>query len=231
MILAVSPHLDDVVFSCGGYLNTQARAGTRVQCLTVFTRSVRNPTGFALACQLDKGLTAEVDYMALRRAEDREACRLLDVEPIYLDYREAPHRGYVSAPDLFAGTHDDDPFDAQVLSGDIALLLINGAYTEVLYPYGAGNHVDHLQVIAAVDPLRVRFPAIRFRQYYDMPYARKFRERYPEMGTTVPGVVLDDTALQAKLTACAAYTTQVGFQFGDTAQMVTVLGDEEYFVG
>ena len=39
-----------------------------VTVVTCFTRSVPDPQGFALACQLDKGLGPEVDYMALRRA-------------------------------------------------------------------------------------------------------------------------------------------------------------------
>ena len=47
--------------------------GWRVVLLTVFTRSVPNPAGFALRCQTDKGLPATADYMALRRAEDAAA--------------------------------------------------------------------------------------------------------------------------------------------------------------
>ena len=65
--LALSPHLDDAAFSAGGTLHALARAGWRVVVATVFTRSVPDPQGFALACQLDKGLDASVDYMALRR--------------------------------------------------------------------------------------------------------------------------------------------------------------------
>src|SRR5438309_440747 len=39
--------------------------------VTAFTATVLPATGFALACQLDKGLSPEVDYMALRRDEER----------------------------------------------------------------------------------------------------------------------------------------------------------------
>jgi hypothetical protein len=57
-------------------------AGWEVTVATAFTRSVPDPQGFALACQLDKGLPPEVDYMALRRrrmrrpAPARRAARL-----------------------------------------------------------------------------------------------------------------------------------------------------------
>ena len=102
--LFLSPHLDDVAFSCGGTLTRLIAEGWQVRLCTVFTASVPDPQGFALACQMDKGLAADVDYMALRRAEDDEFARLAGVlDSIHLTYREAPHRGYSDAPDLFRG--------------------------------------------------------------------------------------------------------------------------------
>ncbi|WP_207955961.1 PIG-L deacetylase family protein [Rubrobacter marinus] len=93
--LFVSPHLDDVAFSCGGALALLAREGWRTVLATVFTRSVPDPTGFALACQTDKGLPPEVDYMALRREEDREAARRLGA---------GSTSGWISPRPLTAGT-------------------------------------------------------------------------------------------------------------------------------
>ncbi len=69
--LFLSPHLDDVAFSCGGtLLRLTDDPRWRVALCTIFTASVPDPQGFALRCQTDKGIPAEVDYMALRRAED-----------------------------------------------------------------------------------------------------------------------------------------------------------------
>ena len=59
--LALSPHLDDAAFSAGGTLVRLAAGGWQVVMATVFTASVADPQGFALACQLDKGLSAEVE--------------------------------------------------------------------------------------------------------------------------------------------------------------------------
>lgn len=106
--LALSPHLDDAAFSCGGTLHRLAQAGWDVTMATLFTGSVRDPQGFALACQTDKGLGPQVDYMALRRDEDAAAARSLGIVARHLPFREAPHRGYGSAPELFAGTRPDD---------------------------------------------------------------------------------------------------------------------------
>ena len=107
-VLAVSPHLDDAAFSVGGTLAALAAAGHEVTVVTCFTASVPDPGGFALACQLDKGLPADVDYLALRRAENAAAMAVLGATPVDLDLPEAPHRGYTSAADLFAGVHPGD---------------------------------------------------------------------------------------------------------------------------
>ena len=96
--LFLSPHLDDVVFSCGGLAASLADAGWDTVLVTAFTRSVVPASGFALACQLDKGLPPDIDYMAQRRDEDREAAAILGFADMrWLDLLEAPHRGYDSA--------------------------------------------------------------------------------------------------------------------------------------
>ena len=57
--LFLSPHLDDVAFSCGGtLLRLTDDPRWRVVLCTVFTASVADPQGFALRCQTDKGIAA-----------------------------------------------------------------------------------------------------------------------------------------------------------------------------
>jgi len=230
MILAFSPHLDDAIFSVGGYLYDLARQGHEVLCLTVFTKSVPDPKGFALACQLDKGLGPAVDYMALRRREDSHACSLLGVGHLHWKYPEAPHRGYDSAADLFTGIRRADTLDKDSLRKDITAMINKWNPHEILYPFGAGNHVDHLQLVDIIGRLRPLFPMTRFRQYYDMPYAQKFRENYPELGVTVPAVSLEAATYAQKIRACAAYESQVTFQFGGAEQIGDALGNSEYLI-
>lgn len=241
MILVLSPHLDDAAFSCGGLLASLPQ--DRVLVVTCFTRSVPNPRGFALACQQDKGLADEVDYMALRRAEDAEAMGLLDVNYRWWELAEAPHRGYHSAADLFAGMHDDDRGTTEELIERTAQLIDQAKVDTLLYPRGAGRHVDHLHVVAAVETLIDRLPTIRFVQYFDQPYTNKHPDDYPE---TQQAELVDEHALlygaltycrmqpdvehlDRKWAACNAYRTQLPFQFGDTVAMRQLLGPEEYF--
>ena len=139
------------MFSAGGTLAALAAAGWRVRVVTCFTASVADPSPFALSTQLDKGLAADVDYMALRRAEDAAAVALLGAEPVHLPLPEAPHRGYTSAPDLFAGRHADDD-----VAGPLADALAPHVSDAdlVLAPQAIGDHVDHRVVVDVVAALR-----------------------------------------------------------------------------
>lgn len=221
--IAVSPHLDDAVFSAGGTLAALAAAGWRVRVITCFTASVTNPSPFALSTQLDKGLAADVDYMALRRAEDVAALAVLGpanpIEPLHLPLPEAPHRGYTSAPDLFAGQHADDGI-AGPLREALAPCLHDADL--VLAPQAIGDHVDHRVVVDVVAALR---PDARF--WRDTPYVLR-RPDAPAWtgvpsGTERPVEV--GALLAVKAAAARCYTTQVGFQFGGADRVAADLAD------
>jgi LmbE family N-acetylglucosaminyl deacetylase len=215
-VLAVSPHLDDAAFSAGATLAALSDAGHEVTVVTCFTRSVPDPTGFALACQLDKGLPPDVDYLALRRAENAAAMAVLGATPVDLDLPEAPHRGYTSAADLFAGVHPGDDVWREVAD------LLAGLSADLwLAPQALGAHVDHLQVLRAVASLDP--PVLWWR---DSPYVL----RRP---VAVPGAALPAGLSTVELPqlpdrradACACYPTQLGFQFGGEAGMRAALAD------
>jgi len=215
-VVAVSPHLDDAVFSAGASLARLVDAGHDVTVVTCFTASVPAPTGFALACQTDKGLAADADYMALRRAEDRAATAVLRASPVHLPLPEAPHRGYDSAPVLFAGMRPGD-----VVWQDVLTAL--RAYDADLWlaPQGLGGHVDHLQVVRAVAALDR--PTLWWR---DAPYALRApgSAPSPDLPAGLVEVALpEDRGRRAD--ACARYTTQLGFQFGGEPGMRAALQD------
>ena len=230
-LLALSPHLDDAVFSAGATLAARADEGWRVVVATLLTGNVERPEGFALACQLDKGLGPEVDYMELRRAEDVRACAVLGAESRHLPLLEAPHRGYGSAAELFEPPHADDPL-RPALAAVLAALLADHAPDEVWAPRALGGHVDHVLVHRAV---RDAAPAAALRWWTDWPYADRPALRDPEAAGLAALAWVDEPvgaeARARKADACAAYASQLGFQFGGEAALrerVAVLGAERF---
>ncbi len=215
--LFISPHLDDVAFSCGGTLIRLVEEGWRVCLCTVFASSVQNPKGFALACQLDKGLSADADYMGLRRKEDQQFAQIASAPPVlHLPFYEAPHRGYNSASDLFSGPHKDD-----LIWRELAPVLKELArdYSVLFAPQGIGSHVDHLQVIRAISAGDL---STKTAWYRDTPYVIK-------NPSAPPSPLLPEAAhfqafsitstIEKKIKACAAYETQIKFQFGGNEEL------------
>lgn len=216
-VLAVSPHLDDAAFSAGALLAGLAAQGADVRVLTVFTASVPDPRGFALACQTDKGLAPDVDYMELRRGEDEAAMAALGVRSAHLGLAEAPHRGYADAAALFGPVvaGDEDTPDAVAAAIEAELARPGAPRPRLLLgPAALGEHVDHRHVRDALALLARRhgLPSVLWD---DLPYA--LRTPAGAAGPFRRGATAEETA--AKLAACAAYASQLGFQFGSVAAM------------
>lgn len=187
-----------------------AASGWDVALLTVFTASVPDPKGFALRCQTDKGLGPDIDYMALRRAEDAAFARIVGVADVRdWPFAEAPHRGYESPADLFAGVHDGDEV-WRLIAQELATLSADVVFA----PQGLGNHADHLQVIRAVGAAGLGARAFWYR---DTPYALREPSALPS--SLLPAALQDcavaiDDVLERKIAGCCAYASQIGFQFG-----------------
>lgn len=209
-VVAVSPHLDDAAFSAGGTLANYGRDGGEVVVVTCFAGDVAHPGGFALECQLDKGLGPDIDYMALRRAEDERACRVIGATPGHLPFLEAPHRGYENAPALFGPRLSTDDMIGR-LAPELARL-VEGA-TLILGPAAIGDHVDHHIVREALERVCGHE---RLLLWEDWPYLDR-AERLPPDPYRV--VELDAELIERRIAMCAAYESQLGFQFGGRLAM------------
>ncbi len=229
----VSPHHDDVAFSCGAAFAALAAGGWEAHLVTVFARTVPDPRGFALECQTSKGLAPEVDYMAVRRAEDAAAARALGAASVrWLAHAEAPHRGYHSAPALFAGVHDADRDAWRAVADDLARLADELAPALVFAPQAVGALLAARA--AAARPLAAAW-------YRDTPYVIRHPGAGPPEPLPDPDGPLADLALPEdsrplstgrKRHACAAYATQLGFQFGGPDGLARALdeaGPREFF--
>lgn len=220
-VLAVSPHLDDAAFSAGGAIAACVGGGAEVTVATVFTQSRPAPSGFALQCQTDKGVGPDVDYLALRRDEDRVACAALGADPVWLDLPEAPHRGYESPEALFSGVHDGDRRTWRDVLDRLRALAAARPPDLVLTCQGLGGHVDHAHVVRAVVAL-VEETNVPVGWWRDVPYAIREPQAAPPEASVFAGlseasVPVSGAVLHAKLDACAAYKTQLPYQFGRDA--------------
>ncbi|WP_082640956.1 PIG-L family deacetylase [Marinobacter sp. P4B1] len=216
-ILFVSPHFDDVAFSCAGLVHhLVSTCETRVVWATVFSHGRPRPQGFALRCQTTKGIPREVDYMAIRRQEDRNCGVLLKIEEaINLGFLEAPHRGYRSAKKLFGPLlrHDEQRL-LRAVGQALARLACDLSAYRVIAPLGLGGHVDHVLVSRAAE---MAFAPARLLYYADSPYLLRCSRsdlRSRTLGMTAH--VLDVGAVSAERAAAyACYASQLDYQLRD----------------
>jgi len=224
-LLILSPHLDDAAFSISPLL-LEMSANHRITVATPFAGSVKQPKGFALDCQLDKGLGPQVDYMKLRRSEDAQWAEKICAEVIHGDLKEAPHRGYESAADLFSGIHSADSIGPE-LQAWLSAIAESLSPNLILLPLGIGGHVDHLwlrQVTEATSP-----DLASLVYYCDQPYCAKIglTPTDPALAETrgLEDLKLtpDPPALRGALEATEAYKSQIPFQFGTFEKMRSLL--------
>ena len=222
--LALSPHLDDAAFSCGGTLATLSDRGWHVVIATTFTASVPDPKGFALACQLDKGLGPEIDYMALRREEDARAAAILGAEAQWLPFPEAPHRGYDAAPALFGPLRVGDSIGDE-LDSALTELVARLAPDVILAPQAVGAHVDHVAVVRSLRQIKLAAPILWWRDYPYSVRTVKPLEPFADLFLGFPELIvpLDPDALSRRCEAALAYTSQLGFQFGGAQRAASEL--------
>lgn len=144
-LLYVSPHPDDAVFSAGGAIALDVRAGRRVAVATVFSRG------------------PDAQASAARRREDEAAIARLGAERIDLELPEAPARSRGRrAARLFAPLDREEVALAETVRGRLGEIA-GGA--EIVGPLGVGRHADHQLVHAACAGLD---GARTF--YEDLPY-------------------------------------------------------------
>ena len=219
-VVLLSPHLDDAAFSCGGLAARLAAAGFDVALYTIFTASIAEPRGFALECQTSKGIDASVDYMKLRRLEDAAAALHLGCTEVqWRGLPEAPHRGYETAEMLFEPPlASDQPYAVNCEM----ITLLRQRFDLILAPQCWGRHVDHVQLVDSL--MRYSKFDMPLGYWEDTPYIlrdgavgppKRIARGLPKREMTFP----IESTLATKLDACAAYASQLGFQFGSEEAM------------
>jgi LmbE family N-acetylglucosaminyl deacetylase len=155
-LLAVSPHLDDAVFACGGLL------GSRTASAVVTVFAGRPPDGQPLT-EWDRasGFREGDDPIAARREEDRRALMQLNAQPEWLEFLDSQYRCRL----------DESSLAAALESAIMHNCRAHGCSASVLFPLGL-FHSDHRLVSDTCLGIAKRHPQIGWFTYEDALYRR-----------------------------------------------------------
>lgn len=227
----LSPHFDDVAYSCGGTLGVQVSVGLRPLVITVFGGVPQETTlsSFATETHRKMGLSQDVSaVVAARRQEDATAMELLGVDYLWLDYPDASYRGtpayYTNDNQLMGGeVHPGDRWIDEELAATLVTLRKRLPDTVWYAPLGVGRHVDHQIVCSAAD--RLTQMGAKVNLYEDFPYVVRqsdaLAKRLGEFGNVLePSLVEMSEMLHLRQQAAAKYASQTNLNFGDEATML-----------
>jgi LmbE family N-acetylglucosaminyl deacetylase len=221
----LSPHLDDVAFSCGGQVFMQTAKGRMVLIVTVMAGDRPGRVNSKYIQELHDRWQLESDVVARRRAEDSRACRILGADHLYWDFPDCIYRFdndtneplYLSDEDIFGEIHSSDFYLINALSNQILKLPM---HDHLFVPLGVGNHVDHQLTRQAVG----NSASLGVSYYEEFPYADDPQvllatNQLAQNLWQATAIPLSEAALEAKIKAIASYESQLSTFFHDRADM------------
>jgi LmbE family N-acetylglucosaminyl deacetylase len=156
-IVFLSPHLDDVVLSCGGTINRLRQYAVAVHVMTIFAG---DPTGelSPLAKMMHQAWKLPYDAPAYRRKENSQAVTSLGGRESYLPFPCSIYRRdfkfqaylYTSKAEIFSGDYSKEPEMLVLIQKELQRRLAEQSWELLIAPMGVGNHVDHVLVRSAV---------------------------------------------------------------------------------
>ena len=222
----LSPHPDDAVLSCGGWIEQLAQNGERPIVMTIFGGD--RPADVPLsdfARSLHERWQLGADAPARRRDEDRAACDRLGCYLTHLPFADAVYRVepvtrcylYDSEQAIFGAVCDREMIDrvAEAMQTRVR-------HARLVVPLTAGKHVDH--VITRMAAERLNEDMI---YYEDYPYAEQ-PERMAHVWRSADGaarewvsetVELSEAALQAKIEAFLQHRSQISTFYRDDEEV------------
>jgi len=153
----LSPHLDDVVLSAGGFIYEQTQQGIPVEIWTFMCGYP--PEGelslFAQVMHQQWDTTTANETVRLRREEDKNATAILGAKAVHFDfldciYRRGPSGDWLYA-DVFVPPHEADADMSARIAEAISARLIGDDV--LVCQLSIGSHVDHVIVRRAAEML------------------------------------------------------------------------------
>jgi len=225
----LSPHFDDVAYSCGGLLWEQSNEGDRVHIWTICGGKPLEDDLSPFASFKHETWETVGDAVAIRRREDLKACSELGAEALHFQildciYRKDPQSGeflYDSEQSLWGPLHPSDQRLIQLLRIEFAKKLPERA--QVVSPLALGDHVDHRLTRTVAESL-----GRPLLYYADFPYVLRANEHLHDLkrrGWTQIIRPISPDGLRTWENAIAAYLTQISTFWRDVEEMRAVLRD------
>lgn len=218
----LSPHLDDALYSCGGLICQQRKAGEPVTVVNLCAGIPDYTTISAFARSYHQRWGDLSNMVEARRAEDGRILSELGVKVVYLDtldsiYRTAGNQpAYPDLEALFSAPQPEDAaFLPQFWAQQALSLLPTGQPARCYAPLAIGGHVDHYLARLAGLELAKIVPDVWF--YEDFPHAEdpitleKVKADLDLEHWRSHTVLID---VQAKIYAMLGYGTQTQKIFG-----------------
>jgi LmbE family N-acetylglucosaminyl deacetylase len=234
-MIFLSPHPDDAVLSCGGWIYQLAQNGERPIVMTIFSGDAPVDVPRSdFARSLQERWQLGNDAPAQRRDEDRAACDHLGCYLIHLPFADAVYRCaengqplYASEEAIFSGVRDEELIDRVAEAVTVRVQRVFNA--RLVVPLTAGQHVDHVITREAAERLNAELI-----YYEDYPYAEQ-----PERMTHVWGtdewvsesIGLSEAALDAKIEAFLLHRSQISTFYRDDAEVRQRMRAYAKFVG
>ncbi len=216
----LSPHLDDVALSCGGYVHQLVRRGEPVTVLSVCTADTPRSVTLSEAARHVhwEWQLGEDNPYAARRAEDRAACAALGAAAAHLDFHDAVYRHDAHGAPLYTrnfigGAVRDEDWRTVYFALAARLRADVPAQARVYCPLAIGGHVDHVLVRSAAE---LALPG-RLTYYEDYPYAQKIGQGNAQVAAEVAAltrglrartVALAPDDVRARINAIGLYRSQ-----------------------
>ena len=235
--LFLSPHLDDVILSCGGMLYNLVQENATITIVTIFAGcpDFNKPFSDFARFQHEAWRTHNNPYR-IRRNEDKDAFALYGLKPVWLDFLDCIYRGdantwyYNDNEEIFHHIHQNETHFADTILAMLEKHVTIDDDTIVYSPVGLGHHVDHQLTVNVAIQLMEKCKQVYF--YQDYPYVEKLPNNHIlqslmqlrnlswEYQTWFNKVVtFSEEGLATKIKSIARYSSQISMLFGDNETM------------
>lgn len=217
-IVFLSPHLDDVVLSCGDLLLKEKEAGKNVCVLNIFSGIFRGEDIPLLAKKFHERWNHQNEVVEMRLMEDDKALQYLGVRKNQLGYLDCIYRKdtkgrdrVISEEEIFNADIGKDQELILALTKELRAWVLKENVKVIYAPLGIGGHIDHHIVRNCVCNLNMESVTIIF--YEDVPYVMRQEEDAWRKNLTKalhPLLIpIKETWHQKKIEAIRLYASQI----------------------